>query len=110
MNLLGWHLLADEDWDRSLRSALRHGEAERTSSTAASGKSICLMFFNSSLRTRTSMEVAAVQLGAHVTSVTPGWGVWSMAFDNGVVMDGPEAEHVREAAGVLSGRLLYYEL
>jgi N-acetylornithine carbamoyltransferase len=48
------------------------------------------------------MEVAAAQLGAYPATVTPGSGVWSMAFEDGAVMDGPEAEHVREAAGVLS--------
>ncbi len=101
-SLLAWHMLSRDDWNRALWAALAHGEAGRTSTNAAAGKGICLMFFNSSLRTRASMEVAAAQLGAHVTSVTPGSGVWSMAFEDGVAMDGPEAEHVREAAGVLS--------
>lgn len=101
-DLLGWHLLPRARWDRSLDAARAFRTAGRERSEVAAGKSICLMFFNSSLRTRTSMEVAAVQLGAHATTVTPGSGVWSMAFEDGAVMDGAEAEHVREAAGVLS--------
>jgi N-acetylornithine carbamoyltransferase len=101
-DLLGWHLLPQEDWDRSLRAALDHKRIGRVTSTAANGRGICLLFFNSSLRTRTSMEVAAAQLGAHVSTVTPGSGVWGLSFEDGVVMDGAEAEHVREAAGVLS--------
>jgi len=101
-DLLGWHLLPGELWDRSLSGAGFFRRTGRTTATVAAGKSICLMFFNSSLRTRTSMELAAVELGAHVTTVTPGSGVWSMAFDDGAGMDGAEAEHVREAAGVLS--------
>ena len=101
-DLLGWHLLPREDWDRALSLALDHKRMGRVTSTVASGRGICLMFFNSSLRTRTSMEVAAAQLGAHVSTVTPGSGVWGLSFEDGVVMDGAEAEHVREAAGVLS--------
>jgi N-acetylornithine carbamoyltransferase len=101
-NLLGWHLLPQEDWDRALIAARDFRMSRRGWSSLASGKSICLMFFNASLRTRTSMEIAAAQLGAHATTVTPGSGVWSMAFEDGAVMDGDEAEHVREAVGVLS--------
>src|SRR5690606_12089529 len=55
-----------------------------------------------SLRTRTSMELAAAQLGAFSTTLTPGHGTWHFAFEPGIVMDGDEAEHIREAVGVLS--------
>ncbi len=48
------------------------------------------------------MEVAAVHLGADSTTLTPGEGTWSLAWDDGAVMDGEAAEHVREAIGVLS--------
>ena len=65
-------------------------------------RSIGLVFFNSSLRTRTSMELAARQLGAHSTTVNIGNGVWGMEHRDGVVMDGDRAEHVTEAFGVLS--------
>lgn len=61
-----------------------------------------MVFFNPSLRTRASMELAAVQLGAHATTITPGQGTWGFAFEDGVRMDGPEAEHIHEAVGVLS--------
>lgn len=48
------------------------------------------------------MELAAKQLGAHSTTLVPGQGTWGFAWDEGVVMDGDEAEHIREAVGVLS--------
>lgn len=69
---------------------------------AAAGKTIGLLFFNPSLRTRTSMEVAAAHLGADSTTLTPGEGTWNLAWEDGAVMDGDAAEHVREAIGVLS--------
>ncbi len=66
------------------------------------GKTVALLFFNPSLRTRTSFEVGAWQMGAHAVVLEPGKGAWAMAFEDGEVMDGEAEEHVREAARVLS--------
>jgi len=52
------------------------------------------------------MELAAGQLGAHVTTLQTDAGLWKLCFEDGTRMDGLEAEHVREAAGVLSA---YYD-
>lgn len=101
-HLIDWHLLDDAVWQAQLEGALRHYRAGKTWTQAAHGRSIALMFFNPSLRTRTSMELAAAQLGAFPTTITPGQGTWQFAFGDGVVMNGPEAEHIREAVGVLS--------
>jgi N-acetylornithine carbamoyltransferase len=68
----------------------------------APGKALGMVFFNPSLRTRTSMERAAQQIGAHATTLVPGSGTWNFAWTDGAVMDGDEAEHVRDAMGVLS--------
>lgn len=88
-------------WRRVLESAVQH-RREDTRTEAAAGKTIGLLFFNPSLRTRTSMEVAAAHLGADSTTLTPGEGTWNLAWEEGTVMDGDAAEHVREAIGVLS--------
>ncbi len=48
------------------------------------------------------MELAAAQLGAHSTTLNIGQGTWGFSWDDGAVMDGNEAEHIREAVGVLS--------
>lgn len=101
-HLIGWHLRDAADWQSALARSLHYGAGDARHEKPAAGRAICLMFFNPSLRTRTSMEVAAAQLGAHVTSLSPGSGTWHMAFEDGVVMDGQEAEHIQEAAGVLS--------
>ena len=66
------------------------------------GKTIVLLFFNSSLRTRTSFEIAAYQLGAHHVTLNAGADFWDLEEQLGVVMDGTAAEHVRDAARVLS--------
>jgi len=100
-HLIDWHLLGDDVWNAALERALHHFR-EREWTDAAARKSVALMFFNPSLRTRTSMELAAVQLGAHPTTLTPGQGTWKFSFEKGKVMDGDEAEHIQEAVGVLS--------
>ncbi len=88
-------------WDACLDRALHHA-AHPGWSDAAKGKSLGMLYFNSSLRTRTSMELAAVQLGAHATTLDiGGGGVWGFAWDD-EPMNGDRAEHIKEAVGVLS--------
>lgn len=66
------------------------------------GRVVAGIFFDPSLRTRASMEAACARLGAHFLYLRPGEGSWSLELRDGVRMDGSEAEHVREAARVLS--------
>lgn len=104
-HLLDWTHVSDADWAACLARARQHRAAHKTPaaySDAARGKALGMVFFNSSLRTRTSMELAAVQLGAHATSLDVGQGVWGFEWETGVAMTGDKAEHVREAVGVLS--------
>ena len=65
------------------------------------GRSLINLFFNASLRTRLSTERAGRLLGFEVTTMDAGGG-WKIEFADGTVMNGDTAEHVREAAGVLS--------
>ncbi len=101
-HLLDWHVLDDAVWSEAIQRAVYHHEHAGRWTDAGRGRSIALMFFNPSLRTRTSMELAAAQLGAYSTPLTPGQGTWKFAFGKGQVMDGDEAEHIKEAIGVLS--------
>jgi len=66
------------------------------------GKTVALLFLNNSLRTRTSFDVGAQQLGGHAVVLSPSGGMWPLEFEDGVVMDGEAEEHVKEAAKVLS--------
>lgn len=66
------------------------------------GRAVAGLFFDPSLRTHTSMEVATGRCGAHFVYLQGGEGTWKMEFEEGVVMNGSTAEHVKEAAPVLS--------
>ena len=66
------------------------------------GKTIALLFLNNSLRTRTSFDVGAYQLGGHAVVLSPSGGMWPLEFEKGAVMLGDAEEHVVEAAKVLS--------
>jgi N-succinyl-L-ornithine transcarbamylase len=65
------------------------------------GKTLAMLFFNPSLRTRFSTEHAAHLLGMQtiVTNADQNWGI---EFEDGAIMDSDKAEHIKEAAPVLS--------
>ncbi|GAB3722751.1 N-acetylornithine carbamoyltransferase [Spirosoma lituiforme] len=64
-------------------------------------KTIGLIFFNSSLRTRLSTQKAAQNLGMNVMTMNVGQDSWGLEMEEGVLMNGDKAEHVREAAAVM---------
>jgi N-acetylornithine carbamoyltransferase len=99
------HFLNTQDWTRPELDALLEQAArfkrERIGRDLA-GKSIALLFFNASMRTRASFELGAYQLGGHAIVLAPGKDAWPIEFGTGTVMDGDEEEHVAEVARVLS--------
>ncbi|MGH8203026.1 MAG: N-acetylornithine carbamoyltransferase, partial [Steroidobacteraceae bacterium] len=76
--------------------------AERPEPAALAGRTLGLVFFNPSLRTLASMQVAMSQLGGSSFVITPGSGSWDLETRDGVVMNGKAAEHIREAIPVLA--------
>ncbi|QMW00159.1 N-acetylornithine carbamoyltransferase [Spirosoma foliorum] len=64
-------------------------------------KTIGMIFFNSSLRTRMSTQKAAQNLGMNVMTMNVGQDSWGLEMEEGVLMNGDKAEHVREAAAVM---------
>ncbi|MBX3700855.1 MAG: N-acetylornithine carbamoyltransferase [Dokdonella sp.] len=99
------HFLSTQDWSRPELDALLAQAAQfkrHRSGTALAGKSIALLFFNPSMRTRTSFELGAFQLGGHAIVLQPGKDAWPIEFESGTVMDGEAEEHVAEVARVLS--------
>jgi N-acetylornithine carbamoyltransferase len=75
----------------------RHPEPQ-----ALAGKIMGLVFFNPSLRTLASFQVAMTRLGGSSVVINPGQGSWQLETRSGVVMDGNAAEHVREGIPVLA--------
>ncbi len=65
-------------------------------------KTLGLLFFNASLRTRLSTQKAAQNLGMNVMVLNVTEDSWQIEFEDGVVMNAGTAEHIKEAAGVIS--------
>ena len=65
-------------------------------------KTIGLLFFNNSLRTRLSTQKAAMNLGMKFMTMNFGKDGWALEFEDGTIMDKGSAEHVKEAAQVIS--------
>lgn len=98
-HLLSWRETSSEFWRHCLEETVKYAAG---APVPRLDRHFGLVFMNPSLRTRASMEVAAARLASRVT-VLAGQDAWKLAWDDGVTMDGDEAEHVREAARVLSG-------
>lgn len=64
-------------------------------------KTIILLFFNSSLRTRLSSQKAAMNLGMNVMVLDINQGAWKLETELGVIMDGDKPEHILEAIPVI---------
>lgn len=64
-------------------------------------KTLLLIFFNSSLRTRLSSQRAATNMGMNVIVLDINKDGWKLESEYGVVMDGDKPEHIREAVPVM---------
>jgi N-succinyl-L-ornithine transcarbamylase len=64
-------------------------------------KTLMMIFFNSSLRTRLSTQKAALNLGMNVMVLDINQGAWKLETERGVIMDGDKPEHLLEAIPVM---------
>ena len=99
------HFLTTGDYsrnelDRLLDSALQF-KREHLASEPMAGRSVALVFFNPSLRTRASMQVGIYELGGNAVVLEPGGTSWTLEHRDGAVMDGDKTEHVAEFVRVL---------
>jgi N-acetylornithine carbamoyltransferase len=106
MNLSGKDLLSTADFTTDeltsfidLASKIKAGDYRER---PLQGKSVALVFFNPSLRTRASMEIAVFELGGNAVTLDVGKGTWSLEHREGIVMDSDKTEHIKEAARALS--------
>ena len=100
------NFLTTSDWSRAeldqlIDSALQFKRREEQAKPLA-GKSVALVFFNPSLRTRASMQVGIYELGGNPVVLEPGGTSWTLEHRDGVVMDGDKTEHVAEFVRVLA--------
>ena len=89
------------DLDELINEALQL-KKENSVPHLGKGKTLGMLFFNPSLRTRLSTEKAAKLLGMEVMAMNVDKDGWALEFEDGAVMDSNKAEHIKEAAGVLS--------
>jgi N-succinyl-L-ornithine transcarbamylase len=96
-----------ENLDQLVREALEIKKNPIKYSYLGKNKSICMIFFNPSLRTRLSTQKAAFNLGMDVSVMDIGSEGWKLEFADGTIMDGDKAEHIKEAAAVIGA---YYDV
>jgi N-acetylornithine carbamoyltransferase len=102
------HFISPESFEREFLDNLidrarrmKHGVSKRL----LEGRSLGLLFFNRSLRTRASFQVAMFQLGGLCVNLSSSSDLWDLEPEEGKVMDGTAQEHVKDAARVLSSYL-----
>ena len=99
------NFLTTQDFDRSaleqlIESAVRF-KIGQDGSRPLAGKSVALVFFNPSLRTRASMQVGIYELGGNAVVLEPGGTSWTLEHREGAVMDADKTEHIAEFVHVL---------
>lgn len=99
------NFLSTGDFDRGTLDALVSAAISSKTTFLAdkplAGKSVALVFFNPSLRTRASMQVGIYELGGNAVILEPGNTSWTLEHREGVVMDGDKTEHLKEFVRVL---------
>ncbi len=87
--------------DKLISRALAFKKNPLAALQTGKGRRLGLLFFNPSLRTRISTQLAALNLGMEVIVLNADRENWTLEFTDGVVMDGNNVEHVKDAARVL---------
>jgi N-succinyl-L-ornithine transcarbamylase len=70
-------------------------------STIGKNKTLGMLFFNASLRTRMSTQIAAQNLGMNIIILNVNSDGWAIEFEEGAIMNGKTTEHIKEAAAVM---------
>lgn len=91
----------DVENPKQLLEEVIHLKNNEKFSNIGNHKTLGLIFFNSSLRTRMSTQKAAQNLGMQVMMINVNSDSWALEFQDGSVMNGTTAEHIKEAAAVM---------
>lgn len=95
------------DLNALLNEALKVKANPYSYSSLGLSKAACLIFLNPSLRTRLSSQRAAHNLGLHTVVLDIDNQGWKIEFEDGTIMNGESAEHIKEAAVVIGS---YFEI
>ena len=87
--------------DAAVKEALAIKADRFAYSQLGKNKTLMMVFFNSSLRTRLSTQKAALNLGMNVIVLDINQGAWKLETERGVIMDGDRPEHILEAIPVM---------
>jgi len=87
--------------DEALKLAFELKKSPYKYQDLGKNKTLLLVFFNSSLRTRLSTQKAGLNLGMNVIVFDINEGGWKLETELGVIMDGDKPEHIREAVPVI---------
>ena len=86
---------------RAVEMAKEVKNAPFADSELGRNRTLLMVFFNSSLRTRLSTQKAAMNLGMNVIVLDINQGAWKLETERGVIMDGDKPEHILEAIPVM---------
>ena len=91
-----------ENLQEAVKEAIAIKKDPQQLKTIGNQKTVCLLFFNNSLRTRLSTQKATMNLGMQVMVMNFGSEGWQLEFEDGTIMDQGKSEHIKEAAQVVS--------
>ncbi|UZT97870.1 N-acetylornithine carbamoyltransferase [Chryseobacterium fluminis] len=91
-----------ENLQEIIQKTLQIKENPLSETAKGKGKTIGLVFLNSSLRTRLSSQIAAQNLGLNVLTLNAAQEAWNLEFADGAVMNGDTVEHIKDAIEVLN--------
>ena len=95
------------DWSVLWEKVKQIKQAPQGRKTLGQGKAMCLIFLNSSLRTRLSTQRAAMNIGLDTVVFDINQGGWQLEMVDGTVINVSKAEHVKEASAEIGS---YYDL
>lgn len=91
-----------KNFSKAIQEAIQLKKNPLEFSKLGKHKTLGLLFFNSSLRTRLSTQKAALNLGMNSIVMNVSGDAWGIEFEDGSIMNGSTAEHIKEAAAVVS--------
>lgn len=90
------------DLQTLIKKALKIKQSPLADPNKGKGKTIGLVFLNSSLRTRLSSQIAAQNLGLNVLILNAAQEAWNLEYGDGAMMNGDTVEHIKDAIEVLN--------